>query len=115
MDFDTLPSFCKADSSKKDSSLDVFSPDHKFHVELYDYIAQNAIHSGRTLTSLSNEGSLSIRVPTLDEQDPHSETCEVVHAIESILPSIEAAAHNSSEQNQRNRLTTEMARIRVST
>jgi hypothetical protein len=117
MDFDTLPSFCKtkSGSSKNDSSLDVFSPDHKFHVELYNHIQQNVLSSGRTLNGLASEGSLSIRVPTLDEQDQHSETYEVVHAIESVLPSLEAAAQNSSEQNQRNRLTTEMASIQVST
>lgn len=117
MDFDTLPLFCKtkSGSSKNDSSLDVFSPDHKFHVELYNHIQQNVLSSGRTLTGLASEGSLSIRVPTLDEQDQHSETYEVVHAIESVLPSLEAAAQNSSEQNQRNRLTTEMASVQVST
>lgn len=84
-------------------------------MELYNHIQQNALSSGRTLNSLASEGSLSIRVPTLDEQDQHSETCDVVHAIESVLPSLEAAAQNASEQNQRNRMTSEMAGIQVGT
>ncbi|KAG0611494.1 hypothetical protein M758_7G144400 [Ceratodon purpureus] len=116
MDFETLPSFCKTNSGspQNDSSSDVFSPDHKFHVELYNHIQQNVISSGRDLNSLASEGSLSIRVPSLDEQDQHSETCEFVHAIETVLPSLEAA-QDSSEEDQRNRLTTKMSGIRVST
>lgn len=116
MDFDTLPSFCKSSnsSSGNDPRLDVFSPNHKFHVELYDYIQQKAISSGRTINSLSSEGSLHIKVPTLDEQDQDSETCEVVHAIESVLPTLEAA-QNSSDESHKDKLTTKIAGIKVST
>jgi transcriptional regulator of met regulon len=116
MDFDTLPSFCKTSngSSDNDPKLDVFSANHKFHGELYNYIQQKAISSGRTLNSLSSEGSLHINVPTLDEQDQHSETVEVVHAIETLYPALEAA-QNSSDQNQRDNLTTKIAGIQVST
>lgn len=112
MDFDTLPWFCKTNGGS--SKNDVFSPNHKFHVELYNFIEQKALSSGRTLNSLSNEGSLNIKVPSLDEQDPHSETCDVVHAIESVLPSLEAS-QSTSEQNQRDKITTKMAGIQVST
>ncbi|KAG0602834.1 hypothetical protein M758_10G045000 [Ceratodon purpureus] len=116
MDFDTLPPFCKNanGSIDNDPKSDVFSPNHKFHVELYDYIRQKAISSGRTINSLSNEGSLHIKVPTLDEQDQHSETCEVVHAIESVLPSLEAS-QNPSDENHNDKLTTKIAGIQVST
>lgn len=116
MDFDTLPSFCKTNngSSNNDPRLDVFSPQHKFHVELYKHIQEKAISAGSNLNSLSSEGSLHINVPTLDEQDQHSETVEVVHAFETVYPALEAA-QNSSDENQRDNLTTKIAGIQVST
>jgi hypothetical protein len=117
MDYDTLPLFCKSgtrENSTTSGNLDVFSPSHKFHAELYNHIKQNALASGRSLGSLSSEGSLHIKVPTLEEQDPHSETAEVVHAIESLLPSLEAAQSNK-DQKQRDKLTAKIAGIQVST
>jgi hypothetical protein len=116
MDLETLPSFCKTNNGSSDNDVkrDVFSPNHKFHVELYKHIQQKAISSGSTLNSLSSEGSLHINVPTLDEQDQHSETVEVVHALETVYPALEAA-QNSSDENQRDNLTTKMAGIQVST
>nr|PNR48545.1 hypothetical protein PHYPA_013022 [Physcomitrium patens] len=112
MDYATLPSFCKTISDS--SNNDVFAPNHKFHVELYNYIQNKAVFSGKNFNSLTSEGSLHIQVPTLEEQDPHSETVEVVHAIESVLPSLEAV-ENASEQNQRGKITTKMAGIQIST
>jgi hypothetical protein len=118
MDYDTLPLFCKSgtreNSTTSSGNLDVFSPSHKFHTELYNHIKQNALASGRSLGSLSSEGSLHIKVPTLEEQDPHSETAEVVHAIEVLLPSLEAAQSNK-DQKQRDKLTAKIAGIQVST
>lgn len=117
MDYDTLPLFCKSgtreNSTTSSGTLDVFSPSHKFHTDLYNHIKQNALASGRSLGSLDSEGSLHIKVPTLEEQDPHSETAEVVHAIESVLPSLER--QSNKDQKQRDKLTAKIAGIQVST
>lgn len=114
MDLDTLPPFCKTNNGSSDSYVDVFSPQHKFHEELYRHITQKAVSAGSNLNSLSSEGSLHINVPTLDEQDQHSETVEVVHAIETVYPALEAA-QNTSDQSQRDSLATKIAGIQVST
>lgn len=114
MDFDTLPPFCKTNNGSSHSYVDVFSPQHKFHEELYRHITQKAVSAGSNLNSLSSEGSLHINVPTLDEQDQHSETVEVVHAIETVYPALEAA-QNTSDQSQRDSLATKIAGIQVST
>lgn len=109
MHVDALPPFCRSGSP----SYDVFSADHQFHAELYQHIEENVISSGRDLSSLASEGSLSIRVPSPEE---HSVTSDVVHAIETVLPNLQTASSSSSEQNQRSsRLAAKMAGIKVST
>ncbi|XP_024400292.1 phosphatidylinositol/phosphatidylcholine transfer protein SFH11 isoform X3 [Physcomitrium patens] len=107
MDFETLPPFCKPGISSSNES-DIFSPDHQFHVKLYNHIQQMALSTDRVLNGLSSEGSLNIEVPTSAEQSQHSDECEVVHGIGSVLPTLQASP-NDSYQHQRDTLTSNIA------
>ncbi|CAM6036712.1 unnamed protein product [Sphagnum compactum] len=122
MDYDTLPMFSKIGSREGssqsltdygDPTSNVFSPEHKFHAELYHCISENYSLS-RQANGISLEGSMHIHVPSMEEQDEPSETCEVVHVIESILPTLQSA-QNGQDQQKRDKLTTKMAGIQVST
>lgn len=112
MDFETLPPFCKPGISSSNES-DIFSPDHQFHVKLYNHIQQMALSTDRVLNGLSSEGSLNIEVPTSAEQSQHSDECEVVHGIGSVLPTLQASP-NDSYQHQRDTLTSNIAGLQVS-
>uniref|UniRef100_A0A0C9S8P7 TSA: Wollemia nobilis Ref_Wollemi_Transcript_10735_1390 transcribed RNA sequence n=1 Tax=Wollemia nobilis TaxID=56998 RepID=A0A0C9S8P7_9CONI len=83
MDYDVLPHFSRQEGSgsskrKKDQTIDCFSPDHPFHVELYNYIKQQAaIVKPLAPAKMS---SFHVDVP---EQD--AEGTVIVHTIETAL------------------------------
>ncbi|GLJ23611.1 hypothetical protein SUGI_0447170 [Cryptomeria japonica] len=91
MDYDVLPHFSRQEGSgssrrNNDQMIDCFSPNHQFHLELYDYIKQQA--SIAKPVAPAKMGSFHVDVPEQDDEGT------------VIIQTIETALHSMGNESE---------------
>ncbi|KAG6545428.1 hypothetical protein Mapa_013028 [Marchantia paleacea] len=100
MDLSAIPLFARGNGTKDVNgslgTLDCFSPNHKFHVELWNYMKEQA--EALAAVSARPQGSVHVTVPSLEEPEV-GVSAEVVHMIEETMEKL-AAEQNGKDPDQ---------------
>ncbi|CAM6090791.1 unnamed protein product [Calypogeia fissa] len=103
MNLDAIPVFARVSGSSSnlsqlgDPSQDCFSPKHKFHLELWNHMQEQA--NLRSRVSALPQGSVHVRIPDLEDPEPGG-TTDVLHMIEDTLEQLAAAEANGSDKEK---------------
>ncbi|BBN20181.1 phosphatidylinositol/phosphatidylcholine transfer protein [Marchantia polymorpha subsp. ruderalis] len=100
MDLSAIPLFARGNGTKDVNgsmgTLDCFSPNHKFHVDLWNYMKDQA--EALAAVSARPQGSVHVTVPSWEEPEVGG-SAEVVHMIEETMEKL-AAEQNGKDPDQ---------------
>ncbi|KAL3678569.1 hypothetical protein R1sor_021525 [Riccia sorocarpa] len=88
MDMSAIPAFARGNGAKcSNGYVDCYSPDHKFHVELWNHMKDQA--EALATVTVRPQGSVHVSIPVPDEAEIGG-SAEVVHMIEETMEKLVA-------------------------